>query len=67
MATATEKGWRGVLVAAPDPLAGIGEALRRAFLVDAAARSRHGFGDLLARLDRAGVAAPDHRRSPFPR
>ena len=64
---ATEKGWRGVLVAAPDPLAGIGEALRRAFLVDAATRSRHGFGELLARLDRGAVAARDKRPSPPPR
>ena len=67
MAMATEKGWRGVLVGAPDPLAGIGEALRRAFLVDAATRSRHGFADLLARLDRTGAARDDKRRSSLPR
>jgi hypothetical protein len=61
MAMVTEQGWRGVLVAPPDPLAGIGGALRHAFLVDAAMRSLHGFADLLGRLDRIRAAAPVRR------
>jgi hypothetical protein len=48
---ATETGWRGVVVAPPNALAGIGGALRHAFLVDGAARSVQAFSDLLARLD----------------
>jgi hypothetical protein len=39
------------MVAPPNPLAGIGGALRHAFMVDSATRSLQGFGDLLARLD----------------
>ena len=62
MAMATDKGWRGVLVAPPNPLTGIGGALRHAFLVDAAMRSLHGFADLLARLDRAEAPPRDRRR-----
>ncbi len=52
-----DQGWRGVLVAPPDPLAGIGGALRHAFLADAM-RSLHGFADQLTRLDRIRAAAP---------
>ncbi|HEV2866819.1 MAG TPA: hypothetical protein VGX37_09900 [Allosphingosinicella sp.] len=48
---AMDTGWRGVMVAPPNPLAGIGGALRHAFMVDSATRSLQGFGDLLARLD----------------
>ncbi|MDQ4087737.1 MAG: hypothetical protein M3177_06985 [Pseudomonadota bacterium] len=44
-------GWRGVMVAPPNPLAGIGGALRHAFMLDSASRSVQAFGDLLARLD----------------
>lgn len=59
MVMAAETGWRGVMVAPPNPLAGIGGALRHAFIVDGAARSAQAFGDLLARLDRPseGVGA----------
>ena len=61
MPTVEDHGWRGVLVAPPDPLAGIGGALRRAFLADAM-RPLHGFADLLARLDRIRAAAPGRRQ-----
>lgn len=39
------------MIAPPNPLAGIGGALRHAFTMDAAARSAQAFSDLLARLD----------------
>jgi hypothetical protein len=39
------------MIAPPNPLAGIGGALRHAFAMDAAARSAQVFADLLARLD----------------
>jgi hypothetical protein len=42
--------WRCVPVPPPAPLAGIGEALRRAFPVSPAMRSLKAFADLLARL-----------------
>lgn len=67
MRTATLNPSRGVLVAPPDPLAGVGEALRQAFLIDAATRSLHAFGDLLARLERHGPPAGDGRGSSRPR
>ena len=51
MVMAAESGWRGVMIAPPNPLAGIGGALRHAFAMDAAGRSAHLFADLLARLD----------------
>ena len=60
MMTVKDHGWRGVVVAPPGPLAGIGGALRHAFLADAM-RSLHGFADLLARLDRIAAAAPPRR------
>ena len=51
MVMAAESGWRGVVIAPPNPLAGIGGALRHAFIVDGATRSVQAFADLLARLD----------------
>ena len=48
-----ERGWRGVLVPPPNPLAAIGGALRHAFRVDRRQASLTRFAGLLARLDRA--------------
>lgn len=62
MVMAGESGWRGVIVAPPNPLSGIGGALRHAFIVDGAGGSLRAFGDLLARLDRQN----DSARSPGP-
>lgn len=59
MVMAADNGWRGVLVAPPNPLAGIGGALRHAFLVDRD-RSLQPFGDLLARLDQPLERARPH-------
>lgn len=52
MVMANIQGWRGVLVAPPNPLAGIGGALRYAFAMEPAKRSIERFEALLARLDR---------------
>lgn len=51
MVMANQQGWRGVVVAPPNPLAGIGAALRHAFAMDQAKRSLELFEALLARLD----------------
>ena len=55
MVMTCENGWRGVIVAPPNPLAGIGGALRHAFAVDGA--SLRDFDGLLAQL-----AEPHPRR-----
>lgn len=61
MMAASDQCWRGVLVAPPSPLAGIGGALRHAFPADAGLRSLHGFADLLERLDGMCGPAPARR------
>jgi hypothetical protein len=61
MMAVSDQCWRGVLVAPPSPLAGIGGALRHAFQVDAGLRSLHGFADLLAQLDRMCLPPPARR------
>jgi len=58
MVMAVETGWRGVMVAPPNPLAGIGGALRHAYAMDGEMRSLEPFGDLLDRLDRLAEPAP---------
>ena len=58
MPTEKDKGWRVVLAPPPNRLAGIGSALRRAFLIDAAGRSLEAFADLLGRLNRNGAPPP---------
>ena len=49
--------WKGVIIPPPNPLAGLGCALRHAFILTADARSRPDFDALLDRLDE-GAGSP---------
>ena len=62
MMMADGNGWRGIIVAPPNRLAGIGGALRHAFLIDTALRPLPGLAELLERLERADAAPPRGRR-----
>ncbi len=42
--------WRGIIIPPPDPLAGIGGALRHAFMVDESCRSTAIYRQLVERL-----------------
>lgn len=49
---ANSRNWCTVVVAPPNVRVAIGQALRRAFLIDAPTRSHQGLGGLVERLER---------------
>lgn len=59
MIMVTHNGWRGVMTPPPDPLAGIGGALRHAFRIERTARTAGPFQELVVCLDR--IEDREHR------